>query len=107
MFVRCFERLIHVGGSSRSDGSLVAALAELLGNCWANHVFLLMFDTVKEGLLFLFAFPRWSKFTVHCARTWSRIISGCLDWGRTEREREKEEEAVTLLSSENCELWIS
>jgi hypothetical protein len=52
--LRCFERLIHVEVSGRSDGFLVAALAELLRNYWANHVFLvLMFDTVEERLAFL------------------------------------------------------
>jgi hypothetical protein len=52
----------------RYDGSLVAALAELLDDHLGKPCFsFLMFETVK-GWLVLIAFPRWSKFTMHYAR---------------------------------------
>jgi len=59
--------------------------------------FLLLFDTVKGCWLVFIAFPQWSKFTMHYAGIWSRIISDKLvDGDRTEREREREGEVVTL-----------
>ena len=69
----------------------MAALAEFLDDIiWANHIFPFVFDTVKGWLVFI-AFPQWSKFTMHYARIWSRIISDKpVDGDRTERERERE-----------------
>ena len=77
----------------RYDSSLVAALAEFLDDIiWANHIFPFVFDTVKGCWLVLSCISsvEWSKFTMHYARIWSRIISDKLvDGDRTERERER------------------
>jgi hypothetical protein len=78
------------------------------------------FDTVPFWLLwpncvfpfwwifwFLIAFPLCSKFTMHYARIWSRIISDKpLGWGRTEREREGERERETIVEDNSNERYL-